>query len=541
MKTFKLYLVFFLMLTSCTSSEKMDLIPLYDGETFVYIDKKGKVLKPSVKVKETSVFRGKYALVSVNSDQGNGKSINAIGKGYAFGFLNRKGELEIPAEYFDATVFSEGIAWVVKANSYPVAINEKGKEMFSMPKAAKVRCFREGLAAFSRIREDGTELWGFIDKKGEIIIEPSFSVVGDFSNGLAYASFDELFGYINKKGEMTIKEQFYSAQKFTSDGYAIVSLANERTGVINKEGSYQINPKYYSIISDGDNFLVSTDGKKSGFVNVEDEMIIPQDFNDLIPFFNSKFTGATMDGEKWGVIDSKGKMIINPQFDFIAPFYNGMAVVKISDKFGIIDNSGKYVINPIYENSSVDIITAIFGESRPSIVETDFFNTEEIVDEFIQFTQKNAFRGIDKTFTYSDLKNQFPNISTPYRFNSSLRQFNDRINLSSDVYISRINFNFLNPLTKNEYNYYTRKYESFEINETRISSIEYEIRFNEEKISTRKKESLINFLLTKIENQYLATVTSDSKGGLLLNNQELEFNLNFSQSRYIIKINYLNH
>lgn len=46
--------------------------------------------------------------------------------------------------------------------------------------------------------------WGFIDKKGTIIITPQFTMVGLFAEGLAPAGKGNKAGYINKLGKFVI-------------------------------------------------------------------------------------------------------------------------------------------------------------------------------------------------------------------------------------------------------------------------------------------------------------------------------------------------
>jgi hypothetical protein len=71
-----------LTLISCGGDgirDKIDLIPIRrDGDTYVY--RADIVVQPEMKITQSSVFRGKYAVVRVRE---NGK----------FGFLNRKGQL----------------------------------------------------------------------------------------------------------------------------------------------------------------------------------------------------------------------------------------------------------------------------------------------------------------------------------------------------------------------------------------------------------------------------------------------------------------
>ncbi|WP_223747946.1 MULTISPECIES: WG repeat-containing protein [unclassified Myxococcus] len=64
--------------------------------------------------------------------------------------------------------------------------------------------------------------YGFIDTKGELVIEPRFEAVnGGFSEGLAAAKEGGLFGYIHPDGSWALTPRFASAQPFTH-GRAVV-------------------------------------------------------------------------------------------------------------------------------------------------------------------------------------------------------------------------------------------------------------------------------------------------------------------------------
>ena len=55
--------------------------------------------------------------------------------------------------------------------------------------------FKEGLAA---VKKDGK--WGYINTKGEQIVECKFDDACDFSEGFAWVKKDGKWGYINTKG-----------------------------------------------------------------------------------------------------------------------------------------------------------------------------------------------------------------------------------------------------------------------------------------------------------------------------------------------------
>lgn len=99
--------------------------------------------------------------------------------------------------------------------------------------------------------------WGYINEKGEIVIETSYKGESNFSNGLAYfVDYNDKFGYIDEKGNVAIQAQFESIGEpflgfvlgydFSDDGYAVVKT-EDKFGIINKNGKFVIEPKFDGI------------------------------------------------------------------------------------------------------------------------------------------------------------------------------------------------------------------------------------------------------------------------------------------------------
>ena len=84
-------------------------------------------------------------------------------------------------------------------------------------------------------------VWGFIDKRGTIVVNPQFDAAEDFHEGLARVCSGDKWGYIDKEGKYVIPSQFDVAKDF-HDGLACVCIGN-RWGYIDKTGKYVVNPQ----------------------------------------------------------------------------------------------------------------------------------------------------------------------------------------------------------------------------------------------------------------------------------------------------------
>jgi len=132
------------------------------------------------------------------------------------GFMNTSGTVMIPARYLWADDFSESLAVVeTKApdGTYNFFyINTKGEKAFSRSYRDAYR-FSEGLAF---VMTGGK--YGIINKRGALVVQPSFSSVDDagFSNGLARITIGNLVGFIDTGGIIVIAPQFDEAKRFSN-------------------------------------------------------------------------------------------------------------------------------------------------------------------------------------------------------------------------------------------------------------------------------------------------------------------------------------
>ncbi len=155
-----------------------------------------------------------------------------------------------------------------------------------------------------------------------------------FSSGLIPVSLEtgmwtEKWGYINTKGEVVVDLKYSYANSFR-EGLAKVRVDNGVSGPDNL--SYE------------------------GFINSKGELIIPfskdpelwyENFNNGFAFSNKSY------GQGQGMIDKTGREIVPyGEYDEIGKFSEGMAVVKKDDKSGVIDEKGELVVPCIYDSIS---------------------------------------------------------------------------------------------------------------------------------------------------------------------------------------------
>jgi len=480
--------IIMLSLLSCESG-KQDLIPLYDGDTYLFFNDKGEIaVKPEINVGLVTPFSEGLVMAGIKTDEGE-----------RFGFFNMKGEFVIRPQYLYATPFFEGLAWVVEPNGAPKAINKHQEEILSIPDAEVVMQFSEGVAGFSKKDQEGRLRYGFIDKKGNIVIEPLYDRVDPFYNGLATVEKDAKKGYINRKGDIEIPLQFVFAGPFSDRGFALAATSVNHMGVIDKKGSFIINPKYADIIIDGNEFIVK-ENDKYGIIDKDANVIIPIDFKYISRFNGNPYTMASLDGKSFGIIDRKGKFKVNPQFNFGTSFTGNLAVVASDGSIGLVDTNGKYIVNPQYKDFAMQQL----GFINIYMVQSDFFDMDGTVAALVDYDQgEYGFRYISPSSKYSDVKGRFPYLSASYYSSKHTSTEEREISKDRNIYMTSVTFTFDGPISKREYDYYERKYTTVDLDPS-VKTAEYNIAFRHERAGKKIAE------IAKAVDQALKSRYTDS-------------------------------
>ena len=157
-----------------------------------------------------------------------------------YGFINPKGEVVIPLKFDNAGSFSNSLA-LVNRDGNKSFINTKGEELISLAEYDVAGIFSEGLA-WVGISDTGSQKYGFINPKGEVVIPIRYDDVGDFTEGLAWVGIGDpgkrKYGFINPKGEVVIPFKYSPVEGVSQfkDGLAFV-IFNGQWGFIDKSGN----------------------------------------------------------------------------------------------------------------------------------------------------------------------------------------------------------------------------------------------------------------------------------------------------------------
>jgi WG containing repeat len=258
---------------------------------------------------------------------------------------------------------SKKIAGTVNPSLFPIMvngrqgyINEKG-EVVIEPKFNSVDWLGKIDAP------EGFAIWvgdraGYANREGKVIIQPIYDSAFEFKEGLGRVSSNNKYGFVDAEGNVVVPLQFPMAEDFT-DGRALVQVqvgASQKTGFIDATGKMVIDAVYDWAIPFSEGITVVQLNGKSGLIDTNGKTIVEPKFDSIESksktLFREGFAQVQMNG-KYGFIDKSGNVAIQPQFDMVGDFHEGLASLRVNGnpwREGFIDKTGKIVIEPKFNS-----------------------------------------------------------------------------------------------------------------------------------------------------------------------------------------------
>lgn len=224
------------------------------------------------------------------------------------------------------------------------------------------------------------EKWGYSDKTGKIVVEPSFDLTYPLCDGMGLVKMENAYGYIDSLGRFITDIKYEMGYTFQS-GFAVVAgnhnvektnangikyhTVELRYGFIDKKGREVIPLKYGDVFSFQPNglamvgigkFVQNADGKdyfdgKWGYINTKGAEVIPVKYNK-IGIFKEGLAYAQM-GSRFGFINEKDELIIPFKYDDVNSegFIDGLAMVAVNGNWFFIDKTGKEFYEELATNN----------------------------------------------------------------------------------------------------------------------------------------------------------------------------------------------
>ena len=249
--------------------------------------------------------------------------------------------------------------------------------------------------------------YGYINTKGQWVIQPQFYKAYNFSNGLAAVEtgggpLTTIYAYINTQGQIVIPDgQYYNLNDFADNGLAAVEIiGKDNVAFIDKQGNIVKsieNGKYAKVFGNNGLVPLRVEDKNCqqelwGYADTSGNFVIPPQFANAEAFASNGLAVAQPFDTKncrkdvyasssiKGYIDSRGQWVIPPQYEEAFAFLdNGLAAVKYNDKWGMIDRQGNWVLAPTITNKDIHNI---------NVFSTNGLLTGHIDKEWASFNSK---------------------------------------------------------------------------------------------------------------------------------------------------------
>lgn len=264
----------------------------------------------------------------------------------------------------------------------------------------------------------------------------------------SYEVKEVLWGYMDAKGNVVVEPKYHKAYEYSEDGYAIVGDKEGHLFVLNEWGSVVYN--YYNdsyeftdlgirYARDGhfmpDTFGVESTGMlyfENGYVrmrrklvDVENGYIDKRDYGTIVDT-KGKTLNIPLDcsvegygdgialikrGDKYGYMRTDGSWLVEPTLTHAKPFSEGLAVMGYAkDKQGVIDTNGNIVLYPMYshiESCSGGVITAYSPVGGWSVFNKVSTNTKkDVVNPIIELKKRAIAEARDKYYNVEVLENE---------------------------------------------------------------------------------------------------------------------------------------
>lgn len=327
---------------------------------------------------EKKFFRKPKPVVFKDADSFS-EGLAAVRVEYKTGYIDKQGKMVIQPQYRNGLEFRNGKALVLTDGGEPWQyIDKEGKTLVTFGNwrfwgHAHAPQFMDGLALVS-VWEHSTELHGFVDETGKLVIPMIYTNAQPFSEGLAAVQIndDAMNGwvYIDRDGNVVSKRRYYSASSYR-DGLAKISHSTFDVEYIDKNGETVLSvPKEGILHRYGNTFerMLCTDEqrRRCGIQDMHGNWIIEAAFPPISEFSEGmarfevihrkmSYSGIRPTSEERsmgvGVINRKGEIVVPMgKYRGIDSYKHGIA--RVWDRFDerpyrYIDKSGNPVENPL--------------------------------------------------------------------------------------------------------------------------------------------------------------------------------------------------
>lgn len=204
------------------------------------------------------------------------------------------------------------------------------------------------------------ERWGWIDRRGTMVIAPQWADAEPFAEGLAVVgtrrpredggvSWTETRqGFVDRTGRVAIPLRWDRATSF-SEGLAAVQVKDRGWGFVDRTGAEVIAPQYEEAAPFSEGLAAVKRDGRTGLVDRTGRVVVPFRYDRaawMLTLHEDRAVAWLAEPDRAGYVDRTGAMVIPPRWAYAQPFREGLALVQeeLSDPVSFIDRDGRVVV-----------------------------------------------------------------------------------------------------------------------------------------------------------------------------------------------------
>jgi hypothetical protein len=259
--------------------------------------------------------------------------------------------------------------------------------------------------------------WGYIDRKGELAIQPAFTAAGEFQEGLALVCEG---GQRGRGGDI-------------QDG---------SWGFIDPSGNYISSLRFDEALDFEEGFAPAHVGGTLKYVPYDDDYYLS--------------------GGQWGFVDASGNWAMQPALGYTRGFHDGLAPAMQSGAYGFLDREFHWAIAPQYQLAykfSEGVAAVWLDDKRWTYLDKQGTRLMEPRFDLAYSFSEGLAAGLDRTdYRYAFLNHSFADVFTAPAGVTHVGQFSEGLVWAILSSLRRMNDGSLYPMgTRNGYGYLDRK------------------------------------------------------------------------------------
>lgn len=253
-----------------------------------------------------------------------------------WGFVNNKFEIVIPPVFTTVLNFNDNGLARASNEQHSGFINQKGEWVYKFDKS--IMTYHMPFYEDYAVVKSNSGKFGFINRKGKLKVDTIYNRLSNYFDGYAIAMKNLTWGFLKKRKWIPLPD--YEEIKYGANNL-FLAKKNGKWGIIDVKNKIVI-PFVFDELSADHSFLYFKKQNKWGVMNYSFKTIIEPQYEQIQGYGYDLFT--VKKNRKWGFVNINNEVIIPFIFDsalIFTPY--GRSIVGVNAKYELIDSQGHFL------------------------------------------------------------------------------------------------------------------------------------------------------------------------------------------------------